>query len=189
METYIALFRGINVGGNNPLPMKGLVALLESLHCQDVKTYIQSGNAVFRHESDDITALSNRISAGIKKSYGFEPKVLVLKVAELERAIALNPFKEAESDPKTLHLYFLASAPAKPDLDTLERMKADSEEFVLKDNVFYLHAPDGIGRSKLASQAERALGVSATARNWRTVTQIMDIAKQCGQLSHAKPCK
>lgn len=166
--------------GISLLPMKGLVALLESLYCQDVKTYIQSGNAVFRHEADEGPALSNRISAGIKKGYGFEPKVLVLKVAELERAIASNPFQEAESDPKTLHLYFLASAPIKPDLDMLERMKADSEEFVLKNNVFYLHA-DGIGRSKLASQAERALGVSATARNWRTVTQVMDMSKQCGR--------
>jgi uncharacterized protein (DUF1697 family) len=181
METYIALLRGINVGGNNLLPMKGLVVLLESLYCQDVKTYIQSGNAVFRHEADEVSALSNRISAGIKKSYGFEPKVLVLKAAELERARASNPFREAESDPKTLHLYFLASAPIKPDMGMLERMKADSEEFVLKDNIVYLHAPDGIGRSKLASQAERALGVSATARNWQTVAQVMDIAKQCGR--------
>jgi uncharacterized protein (DUF1697 family) len=90
----------------------------------------------------------------------------------------LNPFPEAESEPKTLHVYFLASSPECPDLDALEGIKGERERFVLKDEIFYLHAPDRVGRSKLAANAEKLLGVPATARNWRTVRKVMAMAKQ-----------
>ena len=178
MKTYIALFRGINVGGKNILPMKDLVALLENLGAQGVKTYIQSGNAVFQHKAESTSQLSSKISAAIKASHGFEPQVFLLDLAEMEKVVAANPFPEAESEPKTLHLSFLDSAPQNPDLKTLEEIKKDNERFKLIDNVFYLHAPDGIGRSKLAARAEKALGVAATARNWRTVGKIMALAEQ-----------
>ena len=79
MKTYIALFRGINVGGNNVLPMKELVARLESIGAQNVKTYIQSGNAVFQSQETNASLLQNKISAAIKKSHGFEPQVFLLK--------------------------------------------------------------------------------------------------------------
>jgi len=177
MKTYIALFRGINVGGNNILPMKELVVVLENLGADSVKTYIQSGNAVFQHESENVSGLSSRISAAIKESHGFEPRVLLLDLVEMEKAMASNPFPAAESEPKTLHLYFLASAPQNPDLKMLDSLKKADEQFKLIDNVFYLHTPDGIGRSKLAERAEKALGVAATARNWRTVSKIMAMAK------------
>lgn len=178
MKTYIALFRGINVGGNNILPMKELAALLENLGADSVKTYIQSGNAVFRHQAENISQLSSRISAAIKESHGFEPRVLLLDSVEMEQAVASNPFPAAESEPKTLHLYFLTSAPHNPDLKMLDNLKKANEQFKLIDTVFYLHAPDGIGRSKLAERVEKALGVAATARNWRTVGKIMAMAKQ-----------
>jgi uncharacterized protein (DUF1697 family) len=93
----------------------------------------------------------------------------------MEQAMVSNPFPEAESEPKTLHLYFLASTPQNPDLQTLDSIKQANEQFKLIDNVFYLYAPDGIGRSKLAARVEKALGVAATARNWRTVCKIMAI--------------
>lgn len=178
MKTYIALFRGINVGGNAVLPMKELAALLGTLGAQEVKTYIQSGNAVFRMRDKDPRALSKRISAAIKKSHGFEPQVFLLELGELENAMAANPFPEAESEPKTLHVNFLASVPEKPGLKALERVRADRERFVVKGRIFYLHAPDGIGRSKLAANAESLLGVSMTSRNWRTVRTMMEMAKE-----------
>jgi uncharacterized protein (DUF1697 family) len=178
MKSYIALLRGINVGGNNKLPMKDLATLLEKLGARSVKTYIQSGNAVFQHEEENGSQLSSRIGAAIKESHGFEPRVLLLELAEMEQAMAANPFPSAEAEPKTLHLYFLASVPKNPDLQTLANLKRDNEEFRLIDKVFYLHAPDGIGRSKLAERAEKALGVAATARNWRTVGKVMTMAKQ-----------
>ncbi len=176
MRTYIALFRGINVGGNNRLPMKDLVAALEDLGCQDVATYIQSGNAVLRSEEQDASLLSDGIMATIGERHGFEPRVLVLGSEEMEQVVRSNPFPEAESAPRTLHLYFLVASPERPDLDGLEGLKGERERFVLGDGVFYLHAPDGIGRSRLAANVERLLGVPATARNWRTVRKVMDMA-------------
>ncbi len=179
MKTYIALFRGINVGGNNVLPMKELVPILERIGALNVRTYIQSGNAIFQSQETNASLLSNKISAAIKRSRDFEPQVLLLELEEMENAIKSNPFPEAESEPKTLHVYFLASVPKNVDFDDLESIKSDQERFVLKDGVFYLHAPDGIGRSKLAANAEKLLGVPVTSRNWRTVCKIRDMAKEC----------
>jgi uncharacterized protein (DUF1697 family) len=180
VRPYIALFRGINVGGKNKLPMKDLVATLENVGSRDVATYIQSGNAVFRSEEQDSSLLSEEIMATIGERHGFEPRVLVLGSEEMERAMLSNPFPEAESEPKSLHLYFLAAPPERPDLDAFEGIKSDRERFVLADDVFYLHAPDGLGRSKLAANVERLLGVPATARNWRTVRKVMEMAQQRG---------
>jgi uncharacterized protein (DUF1697 family) len=178
MKTYIALFRGINFGGNNIIPMRELVVLLENLGLQDVKTYIQSGNAVFRSKEKNTGKLSGQISAEIKKSRGFEPKVLILTFDEMEKAAGSNPFPKAESDHKSLHAFFLAAPPANPDLNRLESLRTGSERFELKGNVFYLHTPDGIGRSKLAANVERCLGVSITGRNWRTVQKIIEMTKK-----------
>lgn len=180
MKTYIALFRGINVGGNNLLPMKELRALLEKLDAENVKTYIQSGNAVFQHATKDVDQLAERISVAIKESYGFAPRVLLLDIAAIEKAAALNPFPEADAEPKTLHLYFLTASPQNPDIALLDSLKQDKEQYKLMDNVFYLYAPDGIGRSKLAERVEKALGVAVTARNWRTVGKIMEMASEVG---------
>jgi uncharacterized protein (DUF1697 family) len=180
MKTYIALFRGINVGGTNVLPMKDLVALLENIGSHNVKTYIQSGNAVFQNREENASLLSSKISAAIKEGHGFEPRVLLLTPEELERAIETNPFPEAESEPKTLHLQFLASMPKNPDLGALESIKSDRERFALRDKLFYLHAPDGIGRSKLAANTEKFLGVAITSRNWRTVCKVLTMLKQYG---------
>jgi len=178
MQSYIALFRGINVGGKNILPMKELRGQLDSLGLQQVITYIQSGNVVFQSEEGEPTQISTRISTAIEKSHGFTPRVMVLKLEELEQAIKTNPFKEAESEPKTLHLGFLDSEPVNPDLEKLESIRKENERFELHGRYFYLHAPDGIGRSKLAANAERLLGTPMTDRNWRTVSKIMEMVNE-----------
>jgi len=177
MKTYIALFRGINVGGNNMLPMKELKELLEKEACSDVRTYIQSGNVIFRCAMTDISRLEKRLAAAVSKSHGFEPRVLVLTQGEIEGAAKGNPFPEAVESPGNLHLFFLADTPKKPDLKTLEALQAKSERFTLSGRIFYLHTPDGLGRSKLAAKAEKFLGVEATARNWRTVTTLLEMAR------------
>ena len=176
MKTFIALFRGINVGGSGVLPMRDLIETLEAIDLEDVKTYIQSGNVAFRSSEEDPTRISVGIGAAIRERFGFEPQVLVLKPEEIQRALEANPFPEGESEPKTLHLSFLASVPDRPDLKALESLKKDSERFALKDRVFYLHAPEGVGRSKLAANIERLLGVPATSRNWRTAVKILELA-------------
>jgi uncharacterized protein (DUF1697 family) len=158
--------------------MKELVSLLGDLGARNVKTYIQSGNAVFVSPEKDTLRLSTKISREIKKRRGFEPHVLLLDVDDLERAISENPFPEVVSDPKALHAGFLASVPEKPNLKALESLKVDSERYQLIDKVFYLHAPEGIGRSKLAANVERLLGVPMTDRNWRSVCAIRELAQE-----------
>jgi uncharacterized protein (DUF1697 family) len=175
MKTFVALFRGINVGGRNSLPMRELVELLEGLELQEVKTYIQSGNVVFRSESEGSADLAGKMGDAIERSHGFRPEMMLLEVDELQRAIAANPFPEAESEPRTLHYFFLASEPEHADLEALESIRRESERFRLEGKVFYLHAPLGIGRSKLAARVEKSLGVAVTARNGRTVGKIRDM--------------
>lgn len=178
MTTWVALLRGINVGGRNILPMDELRALLEDLGLEDVRTYIQTGNVVFRSESvDEPRRLARRIAAVIEESRGFEPRVLVIEIETLRRALKSNPFPEAESEPKTLHLYFLEAEPEDSDLEALADLARESERFELREDVLYLHAPEGIGRSKLASRAERVLGVSMTGRNWRTATKVAALSE------------
>jgi uncharacterized protein (DUF1697 family) len=180
MNTYIAFLRGINVGGNNILPMKELSKVLEDLGLENVKTYLASGNVVFQSEMTDLAGLSGDIKAAIGRSHGFTPQILIRSAQELRQAIATNPFPEGESEPKTLHAYFLESVPTSPDLAQLDSVKSASERYKLVDTVFYLYAPDGIGRSKMATSVEKALGVPATARNWRTVDKVMAMAAEPG---------
>lgn len=175
MTTIIALLRGINVVGNNRLPMKELSTLLSGMGLREVRTYIQSGNVVFRCDLKNKAALATRISAAIKAQHGFAPTVLLLDAAELRRAIAGNPYPDAEAEPGFLHLFFLAVAPLHPDLKSLAAIKAGSERFLLAGRVFYLHAPEGIGRSKLAARVEKLLGVAASARNWNTVCKLAEV--------------
>jgi uncharacterized protein (DUF1697 family) len=177
-STYIALLRAINAGGVNSLPMKDFVELLEGMGLRDTTTYIQTGNAIFRARKTDATTLPDRIKARIKRDHGFAPEVILLGLQELEHAIALNPYPEADSDPKALHLTFLARAPKTPDLATLEKSLKDSEHFALKGRVFYFHAPEGVARSKAFPRIEQSLGVVGSARNWRTACSILEIAQQ-----------
>jgi uncharacterized protein (DUF1697 family) len=177
MSQYIALFRGINVGSNRSLPMRELVELLAGLGLQNIQTYIQSGNVILETAEEDTARLAQRISQAVEQRRGFAPEVLLLKTADLENAVASNPYPEAEPYPKTLHVFFLGSAPPAPDLKKLESIRLDSERFALKGRLFYLHAPDGVGRSKLAASIEKALGVPVTGRNWQTVCKVLEMAK------------
>lgn len=178
---WIVLLRGINVAGRNVLPMGELAEILESLGLEEVDTYAQSGNVVFRRGEeglapDDIADLEEEIAEAIEERRGFRPRILVFDVDRLERAVEDNPFPEAEDEPKTLHAFLLANEPEDPDLESLEEIRAPSERFRLAADVLYLHAPDGIGRSKLVANVEKHLGVAATARNWRTIRRLREMA-------------
>jgi uncharacterized protein (DUF1697 family) len=178
MKTWIALLRGINVLGRRKLPMGQLVAELEKLGLSDIRTYIQSGNVVFRSRRRKASALAAQITKAIGSSHGFEPQVMVLSVEELAEAVAGNPFPTADEEPTTVHLFFMAAPPTHADLEAIDALRAGREEYVLYGNVFYLRTPDGFGRSKLAQKAERLLGVPTTARNWRSVNRILEMAEE-----------
>lgn len=173
MSVSVLLLRGINVGGRNALPMAELRAILEGLGAQDVATYIQSGNAVFRGEVS-----AEAIADGIERARGFRPRALVLSAEELVEVIAANPFaEEGAAEGKSVHAWFFEGEPTPLDGKVLA-LAAANERVEVIDKAAYLHAPDGIGRSKLAEKLEKALGVPATARNWRTVMAIAKLVEE-----------
>ena len=176
MATWIGLFRGVNVGGHNILPMAELRRDLESLKLTNVRTYIQSGNVVFDSTAKNASSIAKKVVSRIEERHGFRPHLIILSLDEWLAAIESNPFTEAVVDPKTLHFFFLAEPAVDPNIEALEKAKSPTESYRLTDRVFYLHAPDGIGRSKLAARAEKYLGVAATARNYRTVAKLLSMA-------------
>jgi len=178
MKTWIALLRGINVVGKHKVPMKELAATFERAGFSAVRTYIQSGNVVFRSAHGTARTLSTRIAQLMLDRFGFAPHVMVISGAELAKAIRRNPFPGAHRDHKSLHLFFLSEAPIKPDLDSLARIDAGREAFVLEGGVFYLYTPDGFAESVLRSRFERCLGVAATGRNWRTANELLKMLDQ-----------
>lgn len=172
---WLALLRGINVVGKNIVPMKALAGALESAGLRSVRTYIQSGNVVFRSSSGDPDALAKKIARLVARKFACTPMTLVISKAQLAAAIRGNPFPDAQHNHKLLHIYFLAARPKSPDLEALSRLDAGREAFALKDRVFYLWTPDGFADSVLQSRVERCLGVAATARNWRTVNELLKL--------------
>jgi len=177
MAQYIALFRGINVGGNNMIAMKDLAALLGKLGYANIKTYIQSGNVLFDAPAAKAEAFAKKIGAAIAKSHSFQPEIIVIDKKELAKMAAANPFPKAIKEPKSLHLLVLDAVPKKPDIDGMTALKTESESFKLIGKALYLHTPDGIHRSKLAAKLGKLLGVTATARNWNTVVKLLELAE------------
>lgn len=175
MKSYIALIRGINVGGRNSLPMKELVALFQALGHKNVQTYIQSGNIVFQGQWKLGPKDSGNIEKAILEMKGFEPRVMIFSEDVLRNAMEENSFPTNEG--KALHLFFFESKPSEPNIERLLSLKTGSEDFKLGKWGFYLLSPDGLGRSKLGAAVEKALGVPVTARNWNTVNKLASMVK------------
>lgn len=174
MTVLVALLRGINVGGHNSLPMKQFRELLEALDCRDVTSYIQSGNAVFTYDGN-ARSLSDAIATAIEEQHGFRPSVLVISATEFSAIANSNPYLGQFRDPKLMHVAFLQRPAKNADIKRMTELAADDESFELAERAFYLHAPSGIGRSKLAAGFEKCLGVSATSRNWRSVEKLQSL--------------
>jgi len=175
VATWIALLRGINVGGRNRLPMKGLIRLFEAEGCEQVRTYIQSGNVVFNALIRSVDQFADTIGRAIETEYGFRPEIRLITAEALRAAIASNPYPQAAADPKSLHLSFLEDAPRRTHVSDASRLLAESESLTVIGSCLYLHAPDGVARSKFAQGVDRALHMSTTARNWRTVTKLAEL--------------
>lgn len=166
MQKFIVLFRGINVGGNNLLPMKEFVTLLKQNNYQDVSSYIQSGNVVLKSTDDPRADIQQLVA----HHYDFKPNVFTLTESAFSSAVINNPFDKYEG--KFVHFYFCQN-PIKLNNEKLTQYISSSEQYLVHGNVFYLHAPDGIGRSKLVSNIETCLGQSATGRNLNTIGKII----------------
>lgn len=177
LKTYIVLFRGINVGGHNLIKMKDLVTLCEGLGFAHVRTYIQSGNLVFDCPETVLSILEIKLADAVMAAMGFRPAVMVFSPEMMAAVVANNPFPDAVETPQFLQLYFLA-APTTitvKEMASLQAIAIPSERFSLIGSCFYLHAPEGIGRSKLAVKVEKILSVAMTCRNWRTVMALHEM--------------
>jgi uncharacterized protein (DUF1697 family) len=173
MKTYAALLRGVNVG-KNKLAMSDLRDLLTSLGCQDVRTYLQSGNAVFGSTTKP-SELAQAIEQGLA-DLGVSSRVLLRTGKELAGVLAGNPYLDRETDPTKLHVTFLADPPPAARAQQLQVPVGETATFTLQDKEIYLHCPDGYGRTKLNNSfLESRLATVATTRNWRTVLALAEL--------------
>ena len=179
MNTYVALLRGINVSGKNAIRMAELQKTFERLGFGGVRTYLQSGNVVFQAPQVDEANLASAIEGGIKKDFGLEVPVLGLSATDLDRIARSNPlWPEAGGEETHFHATFLFQPVSSKTFGALRLPVTGDERAILVENVVLLHCPHGYGRTKLNnSYFERALGVPATTRNWRTVQALRDL---CG---------
>jgi uncharacterized protein (DUF1697 family) len=179
MAAIISLLRAVNVTGYNKVKMDALRELYESLGLRGAQTYIQSGNVVFRTEAKDLVRLQKRIEDAIEKSYGFRTGVMLRTSAELKDIIRRNPFaKRSGIEPNKLVVSFLTGEPAPESKQKIAQIKVGPEELVLDGRELYIYYGGGIGSSKLTPAViERALKVPGTARNWNTVTKLLEMAE------------
>jgi uncharacterized protein (DUF1697 family) len=177
MTTYLALLRGINVSGKNPVPMARLKETFAGLGFSEVRTYLQSGNVVFQTRKTTPAKLAAEINAAISRDFGHEVPVLVLTAEQLDAIASHNPLWPRSGGEEThFHATFLFDPVSKATFDALKLPAAEGERAVLSDGVVLLHCPHGYGRTKLNNTwFERALKVRATTRNWRTVLALRDL--------------
>ena len=174
-QTYVALLRGINLGARNKVSMAELRELVEGLGADDVTTYVQSGNVVFRSGTPTAT-LAGDLEAAIRRRLGLDVRVLLRTKSDLGKTVSGNPFADA-ADASKLHVTFLAATPVRARVRKLDPSLSPPDEFRVAGRQVYLHCPNGYGRSKLSNAYfEQQLGVAATTRNWRTVTALADLA-------------
>lgn len=182
MPVFIGLIRGINVGGRNMLKMDALKAICTSLGYTNVQTLLQSGNVVFRSTRKGSARVAAELEKAIHAKAGLDVRVMVRTPEELRKAIAGSPFAEhAERDPSHLLVNFLADAPTAAAKTALrEACSVAPENIHLGENELYAYYENGVIASKLSKvPIERKLGVAATARNWNTVTKLLELAEAC----------
>jgi uncharacterized protein (DUF1697 family) len=174
-KTYVALIRGINVGGHKRVAMEDLRTVFRSLGCDEVRTYVQSGNVLLRSRETP-SHLVGAAEASIESTLGVDVAVLIRTKEELARIVKANPFLAAGADPARLHVAFLAARPGTARARELSAKSFDREELRIAGREIFLHYPDGYGRSKLSNAlVEKQLGVKATMRNWKTVTKLAEL--------------
>lgn len=179
MPVLISMLRGVNLGPHNRIKMEALCAMYESLKLEDPRTYVQSGNVIFRTKEKHTAKLATMIQEAIENTFKCRPEVILRTTDELRRAIAATPFKKRRNlEPGKILVTFLAAAPSEAHA-TLAGLKSYPEELHLMGRELYMYFPNGVGKSKLPwSSVERLLKVTGTARNWNSVQAILQIAEE-----------
>lgn len=179
MQIYIALLRGINVGGQKKIKMVDLRAYLQELNFQAIQTYVQSGNILFQYENSSIEELEKSIHDKILEKYGFEVPVMIIQPQVLQQVIEQNPFTEADGrDLKRLYVTFLSDAPTLDRIEKLKEVDYSPEEYLIQNKHIYLYSPNNYGKAKISNNFfEKKLKVAATTRNWRTVNKLLELTQ------------
>jgi uncharacterized protein (DUF1697 family) len=180
MAVMISMLRGVNVGGHNQISMEALRGICASLKLQDARTYVQSGNVVFRTTQQNPVRLAAGMENAIEKKLGFRPAVVLRTTSELRAVIAKNPFAARKNlVPGKLLVSFLAETPTAEAWAELRKIKADPEELRIADRELYIYFPDGMGRSKFPwARLDKILKTAATGRNWNTVMKLLEMAEE-----------
>jgi uncharacterized protein (DUF1697 family) len=174
------MLRGVNVGPHNRIKMDALRDLYTSLKLEDPRTYIQSGNVIFRTKEKNSAQLAQKIQGGIEKKFKCRPDVIVRTTEELRKAIAASPFADRPNlEPGKILVTFLSAEPPREAQDSLPNLKKYPEELHLKGRELYIYFPNGAGKSKLPwSSVEKLLKVTGTARNLNSVRAMLEIAEE-----------
>ena len=181
MPIYIAMLRGINVGGHKRIKMDKLRSSFETVGFEAVKTYIQSGNVVFKARKTSASILAKKIEKQIVDAFGFSAPVIVRGSDEIEAVIGNNPFlREAGIDPDKLHVMFLSSSPSPVAGGKLAALTAMPDLCHCGDKEIYFYFPNGVSQSVLfKSPVDRILAVANTTRNWKTVNSLRQMCQDC----------
>ena len=175
---YVALLRGINVGGKNRLAMTDLTAAFAEAGCADARTYIQSGNVVFRAPPRAAQRVPSVVAELVAERHGVTSPVIVRSAAELAEAVARNPFLRAGADPTTLHVAFLADTPTPTQVAALDPARSPGDSFEVRGREVYLHFPNGVAATKLTNAyLDSKLATVSTVRNWRTVLKLLEMTQ------------
>ncbi|MFV9549995.1 DUF1697 domain-containing protein [Algibacter sp. PT7-4] len=175
MNTYIALLRGINVGGHKKVPMAMLREALVKVDLINVKTYIQSGNVIFQSSEKNTKALEIKIQEAITTNFGFEVPVLVLTLNALKQIFNTCPFPEPVKT--NSYFMFLYSAPNQDLVKQVEQLSFPHERFVITNSAIYFHCSVGYGKAKCSNNFfEKKLKITATARNYKTMVKLLSLS-------------
>ena len=186
MTTYISILRGINVSGQRLIKMEALRKLYMDSGFQHVQTYIQSGNVIFQYKESDLHHLENKITQMISVTFSFEVPVLVMNINELRSVLENNPYtKDKAKDPAFFHITFLSAEPAQERLDKIKKEQYYPDEFECSGKAIYLYCPNGYGKTKLTNNFfESKLKVIATARNWKTSLELLNLAEKASTITN-----
>ncbi len=178
MKTYVALLRGINVGGQNKVKMVTLKEVFAKLGFIDVTTYIQSGNVVFKSKILEISSLEKQIETAIETNFGFKASVLIKTEKELAIILNESPFKNPEDiTAKQVYYVLLKEKPAPNLKQALVPNNYPNEQFLITANCVYLNCLKGAGKAKLTNNViEKKLKISSTTRNHRTLLKLIELA-------------
>jgi uncharacterized protein (DUF1697 family) len=181
MPVVISMLRGVNVGPHKRIKMDALCAICKSLKLENPRTYVQSGNVIFKTKESDLDALAAKIQKAIERKAGFSCDVILRTPEQFRRAIAASPFaRRSDIEPGKLLVTFLAAEPARETQATLKELSSKHpEELHLIGRELYIYFPNGAGKTKLPwSSVEKFLKVTGTARNWNSVTKMLEIAEE-----------